>query len=245
MKMRLLIRKSHRYVALVVGLQLLFWSVGGLYFSLIPIERIHGDHLIDKTPLPIQDKGAESSCLPKKLVLAKMLEQTAQQDMRRLTVSQSLLMTYVQINSASGTKKYDLCRGEALELLPEATIRKVAEKVARNAGAIQSVALLKEVAADSEYRGGPLPAYRVSFDGAEKLHLYLDARTAAVTSARTTAWRIFDFLWMLHVMDYEQRDNFNHLLLQLFAALAVFTSLSGLLLWWMSRRRRKPANTNR
>lgn len=241
MKARLLIRKIHRYVALVVGLQLLFWSAGGLYFSLIPIERIHGDHLLDRTPAAIGSLRSETSCLPAAAVLAKVLEKTAQQDVRSLSVAQSPLMTYVQVRSEDARQKYDFCRGEPLALLTEQSVRQAADAVTRDAGSIVAVALLETVAADSEYRGGILPAYRVSYDGAENLHLYLDAKTGAVTAVRTTPWRIFDFLWMLHIMDYEERDDFNHLLLQLFAALAVITSFSGLLLWWMSRRRKRSA----
>src|SRR5438128_604927 len=34
----------HKWVGLVVGLQVLFWVLGGLVMSAIPIERVHGDH---------------------------------------------------------------------------------------------------------------------------------------------------------------------------------------------------------
>ncbi|MEO6590042.1 MAG: hypothetical protein ABIP06_12135, partial [Pyrinomonadaceae bacterium] len=39
------IRKSHRYLGIFIGIQFLFWTLGGLYFSWTNIDEIHGDHL--------------------------------------------------------------------------------------------------------------------------------------------------------------------------------------------------------
>lgn len=39
------IRKTHRYLGLSIGIQFLFWTVGGLYFSWNNIDNVHGDHL--------------------------------------------------------------------------------------------------------------------------------------------------------------------------------------------------------
>jgi hypothetical protein len=38
-----LIRKSHRYLGLFLGIQFIFWTVSGLYFSWTDIDAIHGD----------------------------------------------------------------------------------------------------------------------------------------------------------------------------------------------------------
>ena len=74
--------------------------------------------------------------------------------------------------------------------------------------------------------------------------LYLCGSTNRVENARFTlslewpnksgenqAWRWFDFLWSLHIMDYETRDNFNHLLIQFLSVLGLLTVLSGLALF--------------
>lgn len=98
--------------------------------------------------------------------------------------------------------------------------------------------------APNEYRGGPLPAWRVDFEDA--VTLYLDPETAKVNAVRSTKWRIFDFFWMLHIMDYDERDDFNNPLLIIAAAFGVVTSATGLLLAFvvyknrLSRRRPAP-----
>jgi len=37
------IRKAHRYLGVILGIQFLFWTIGGLYFSWNDIDEIHGD----------------------------------------------------------------------------------------------------------------------------------------------------------------------------------------------------------
>jgi hypothetical protein len=82
--------------------------------------------------------------------------------------------------------------------------------------------------APNEYRGGSLPAWKIDF--ADATTLYLDPVTAKVHAVRSTKWRIFDFFWMLHIMDYDERDDFNSPLLIIAAAFGVLTSASGLAL---------------
>ena len=36
-------RKIHRYLGLVVGVQLLLWTGSGLFFALNPIEKVRGE----------------------------------------------------------------------------------------------------------------------------------------------------------------------------------------------------------
>ena len=38
------IRKIHRYFGVFIGIQFLFWTISGLYFSWTDIDEIHGDH---------------------------------------------------------------------------------------------------------------------------------------------------------------------------------------------------------
>jgi hypothetical protein len=38
------IRKSHRWLGIILGVQFLFWTVGGLYFSWSNMDEVHGDH---------------------------------------------------------------------------------------------------------------------------------------------------------------------------------------------------------
>ena len=48
------IRKAHRYLGLFLGIQFLFWTISGLYFSWTNIDEIRVEHLI-KNNLKLKD----------------------------------------------------------------------------------------------------------------------------------------------------------------------------------------------
>jgi hypothetical protein len=41
------IRKTHRYLGLLIGIQFLAWTVSGLYFSWTNLDEIHGDQFLN------------------------------------------------------------------------------------------------------------------------------------------------------------------------------------------------------
>jgi len=47
---------------------------------------------------------------------------------------------------------------------------------------------------------------------------------------------MWDLLWALHIMDYDQRDNINNFLLRLFSVLALISSMSGIILFFVKKR---------
>ena len=42
----LLVRRTHKWLALVVGVQVLLWTLTGFYMVVVHIDTIHGDHLV-------------------------------------------------------------------------------------------------------------------------------------------------------------------------------------------------------
>lgn len=95
---------------------------------------------------------------------------------------------------------------------------------------------VERVEAGSEIRGRSLPVWKVAFSNPESVNLYLNPWTGELLARRTDRWRIFDFLWMLHIMDFDERDDFNHPLLQVAAALGLIIALSGVIFWILTTR---------
>jgi uncharacterized iron-regulated membrane protein len=81
----------------------------------------------------------------------------------------------------------------------------------------------------TEYRGR-LPVWRVDFDDEAVTTLYVAPDNGEVITRRNRVWRIYDFAWMLHIMDYRERTDFNHPLLVWASALALLVALSGVYL---------------
>lgn len=67
-------------------------------------------------------------------------------------------------------------------------------------------------------------------------YFYFSADDGRLVQARNETWRLFDFFWMLHTMDFRTRDNFNNPLVITIGFAALWLSLSGFLLLFRSFR---------
>ncbi len=236
---RYYIRKTHRYLGIFIGIQLLLWTAGGLYFSWNDIDKIHGDHLRKALPL-----------LPGNLLLSS--PDSALAEMRKETPVDSILsielinvldkpvyriVYFSHDDQANVIKKYALANAETGNLRGELT-EKEAVAIAKSLfipdSKITGIEYIRETGPHSEYREKPLPAWAIHFDHPSKPVIYIGAQTGAFTSIRHDNWRIFDFLWMLHTMDYKSRDDFGNVLLKSFSILGLITVLSGFLLFYVS-----------
>src|SRR3546814_9748490 len=59
--------------------------------------------------------------------------------------------------------------------------------------------------------------WRVEFADNSESTLYLSPQTGELIAKRHDLWRWFDFLWMFHIMDYEERADVNNTLLRVAA----------------------------
>ncbi len=80
-----------------------------------------------------------------------------------------------------------------------------------------------------EYRG-ERPVWRVDFDDRLHTRLYISPSNGEVLARRNDAWRFYDFFWMLHIMDYEERENFNNPLVMTASAAGFIFALSGIII---------------
>jgi len=42
------LRKIHRFLGVSIGIQILFWTISGLYFTWTNIDEIHGDQFLNE-----------------------------------------------------------------------------------------------------------------------------------------------------------------------------------------------------
>jgi uncharacterized iron-regulated membrane protein len=252
--MKALLRKLHRWLGLVMALQIVAWMASGLWFAIYPIETIRGEHL---TRPPEELQAGSQASLPRELAapakLHKVLDEHFAGDwaLSSVQLQQRNGAIVWRVSGTSGGQAFvRLLAGDGTSVLPGLTAA-AAERQALDwlvgPGAVRSVEWIEQVEADAEIRGRAPPFWKVSFSTPESLNLYLDPWTGEILARRTARWRVFDFLWMLHIMDFETRDDFNHPLLQTAAALGLIIALSGLVLWALTttafgrRRRSLPA----
>ena len=121
--------------------------------------------------------------------------------------------------------------------------QKEAEKIVIDALAtpadIKETAFLtkENVGSHHEYRDQPLPAWAVSFEEPVDFTVYMAADSGQVIRFRTNNWRIFDFLWMLHTMDFVGRDDINNWALRVFSGLGMLMLASGFAYFFITFRK--------
>lgn len=233
---RTMMRRTHRWLGLLIGIQLLLWTISGFYFSLKPIAEVRGETQVqDSAP----DNFSFTALQSPAIAIAAMREQWGPSiQVRGLKLDRLLERPVYHISYSHAGNSHvvlaDALNGTLLPAINEAMATKIAEHDFAPEAAVRQVQLIENVEDGAQYRGGPLPAWKISFEHDSNTDIYVSAETGRVTARRNTTWRIFDFLWMLHILDFENRDNFNTLLLQVAAALGVITIVSGFILWCMT-----------
>ena len=172
------LRKLHRYVSLAVSLQLLLWTISGIYFSFNKIEDVRGEQYY-KT---------------------EEVEEVA---------------TPINIKKVSKEFAFNIIEEETL-LTP------------------LDMEIIEEAKAGSEYRGRDLPLYKVIAENekGEEINIYQNPYTGEILAIRSQQWRIWDLMWGLHIMDWNERDNIGNIFLKIFSFIALFTAVTGVILFF-------------
>ena len=222
------IRKAHRYLGLFLGIQFIFWTVSGLYFSWTDIDEIHGDQFRRPEPAHSAFEGL--------LGADQLIPDTPVHNLELLEIGSR---PYYWVNhkllldARTGQQKAGISSDEAL-LVAEAHMLPDLQ--------VLGVRRLDSVGPHHEYRGRPLPAYEISYRDPAHLKAYVAVANGSFQTVRHRSWRWFDFLWMTHTMDFQGRDDFNTTLLRAFSLLGLVTVLSGFVLWGVSSPRLNLAN---
>lgn len=235
MNKKLLIRKAHRYIGLLVSLQLLAWTIGGIWFTWNDIDDIHGDYLrnFDKPEISqphISTQAAIDEVLDFNSLDSIQVISFLKQPVYRIQYNDNHNNGQtVLVNAITGSIIPDITKQQAIDIAKENTSFEAE---------ISSIELITETGKHHEYRAKPMPAWAITYDYPDSPTFYVSTKLGILTSVRHTSWRIFDFLWMLHTMDYEGRDDFGNWLIKIFSLIALITAISGIVLFFISRRKK-------
>ncbi|PCI63164.1 MAG: hypothetical protein COB37_05500 [Kordiimonadales bacterium] len=226
-------RKIHKWLALVIGVQFFLWFISGFYMVTVPIEVIHGDHLIKPvvpTALSATDHVVTVASLRAEYPAARSLQ-----------LKTMLGKAYYVVRGGRDSLLIDAETGAVISPLDEATIAALAAEIYDDGAAVRQVIALDHIPA--EVRGRSLPLWRVDYDDINDSAIYFSGSTGDQVGRRHDLWRAFDFLWMLHIMDYENREDINSWLLIIATALGLTTALSGAwMLFYSFTRKPQPAD---
>lgn len=220
-------RRAHKWIALVIGVQALLWSIGGLYMTVMSIDFIHGDHLNHVAAEPL----SQQSHLANPAIIAARYPV-----MNGFRLKQQLGETVYEVHHANGVDLVDADTGQLIGPVDEERARQLALSAYQGSGPLESLQLLDK--APQEVGTRPVPMWQAKFGDSGNTALYFSPQTGSLLATRHTYWRVFDFVWMLHIMDYEQRSDVNNTLLRIASVVGLLFMLSGVWLLFYSFRRR-------
>lgn len=216
-------RTVHNWLGLLLVIQILLWFISGLVMAILPIEQVRGEHL-RSTAEPVWSQAQVTPAT----VLAGHSADAVLELSQRLTGTASIPV--YQVHDQHHVSRYSALTGEPLQPLSATEITALAQAQYTGSGRLLEVQQLQQAPAEVRHLATPL--WQARFADDTNTVFYLDTATGVVQRVRTDQWRLFDFLWMLHIMDYDERSNFNNPLLITTAALASLFTLTGMVLLW-------------
>lgn len=194
-------RTWHRWLGLFVGIQMVLWVISGAYMVFVKLPFIHGVHLTQEADIPL-NKAVQLDRLNEIIT-----QYPAAHDIQ--FVRRYIGGDYHELAQIHDTSNKFLVRLDDLSVveLENKDIRGLAERYYKKG--VPNIAKVEFLTteAPSELNPAHLPIWRVDFDDFADTSLYLHRNTGEMTVRRHDFWRGFDIMWMLHIMDYEERTN--------------------------------------
>ena len=131
-------RKLHKWLGLMLGIQVFFWIAGGLIMSAIPLEKVHGKHLANKV---INNNIGASEY---RYSLDKLIGQIDEQIIEIKFSSVLELPVYI-IQTHSNRQLFNAQTGDVLDAISQTQIRALAKQHYLGEGKLEKMSLLDEI----------------------------------------------------------------------------------------------------
>jgi len=193
------LRRIHKWVGLVIGLQFLVWAISGTAMALLAMDEVAGGEMAapaQAAPLP-----ANSAAWPS---VRGALGGTPVDGLRLRPLAGR---TVIEVEAGGETRLFDAAEGRPVTI-DSAAARRIAQAAHPGGAAAASVAPLSDLSL--AVREHALPIWQVDFADDKNSSYFVSGTTGEILERRNDTWRWWDFFWMLHNMDYSNRTSFNH-----------------------------------
>ncbi|MBN8488801.1 MAG: 2Fe-2S iron-sulfur cluster binding domain-containing protein [Burkholderiales bacterium] len=217
------LKKIHRWLGLLIGLQLVVWMLSGLMMSLFDSDVVKGKPFRAPAPAIV---AWPADTLP----ISQLLHQL---NLSAGNVSSAWLLDepIYKLSVGKEQRLYSARDGRQLHI-DAALAQRIAISSYRGPGQAGQAELVPRSLETRAHEG---MVWRVPFSDAEDTTVYL-REDGTVLVHRNATWRLFDIFWMLHIMDYVGRADFNNALVVTMAIGGLWLALSGTWLLFTSFR---------
>ena len=216
-----LLKKLHKWVGLLIGIQMIAWLLSGLVISLLDPAKVNGSPWVRENTDESHALGQAALLEPADLPGALLQDATSVD----LTTNQGRAV--YRVVHAGGISLLDAADGARIK-----TGKDQAAEIARRdfSGTGDIVAIERGMAPGLETRDSSGAYWKVDFSDPANTSIYVSEASGEILERRNTYWRVRDFFWMLHIMDYPGHEDINNALVIATASIAIWIGLSGLLL---------------
>ena len=223
MGLRATLRRWHMWLGWLVIVPMLFWTVSGFVMVARPNAEVRGTDLL-REPAPLVLATPAIAPALSGLPVAKVTLEPRAPGPRWVIVLSG---------KPARSRMADPATGRLLP--PYGAVEAQREVLSRYTGSSRIAAVTRVDANNPpiELRR-PLDAWQVRMD--DGTHFYVDAGSGEIVARRTRFWRLYDFMWGLHILDLQGRSETNNPWVVTFALLALAMTLMALVLLPLATR---------
>lgn len=209
------LRRIHKWVGLVIGIQFLIWAISGAAMALLDMEEVAGGPIAEHRANPLPTNAAGWETVQRRLA-GSVISNIAVQELPGTTA--------LAATTEGGVRLFDAATGSPI-IIDGDRAGAVAAAAHPKSAPIKTVTFLRELPlAVREHR---LPIWKVDFNDAANSSYFVSGTTGQLLERRNDSWRWWDFFWMLHNMDYAKRTSFNHPLIIMVGFAAAWLAATG------------------
>ena len=219
----LLLKKLHKWLSLLVGLQLLIWLSTGLYFNLMDHQKAAGNEFRHRPAIAQVDLNrlVEPKLVLSQSKLAVSLKQISLLDhpYYLLTHDKGLYShfknDYSLVDAYSGISV----------VIDEEIAKKIAQSSYKGKGIIESAIRLSPPYEDIPREQNAV--WQINYADEVNTSVFVDTGSGRIVKHSNDDKRFADIFFMLHFMDYGTEGSFNNVQIIVFAIFTLFFSLTG------------------
>ncbi len=216
----------HIWLGWVVGVPVVMWTVTGLFMVSRPIEQVRGNDLMVEQP---------TKALPPDMKIGVTLPASPTKPVLSVATAMDGSAPVTSITYTDGSVQRFAPDGTLLPSIDAAAAREIVARKIVGGGQVSAIRYFAANNVPQDFRRS-LGVWQVSLN--DGTHVYVARDTGAIEAIRTRWWRAFDFMWGLHIMDLQDREDTSHPILILFSALSVIGTLLGAVLMFRRRKAR-------
>ena len=223
------LRKLHKWLSLAIGIQVLLWLLSGLMLSSLDANKVSGKQWAREANIAPQAVKHQGTLEPHELPAEQLNDAlNIQLDLQRVP-------PVYRVRNPDGELLINAIDGSVITFDSSH-----AEQVAREdfSGSGSIVSVKSGTAPDLETRDSMGPYWQVNFSDSAETSIYVSVSNGEILERRNNYWRTFDVFWMLHIMDYNGREDINTPLIIIVSLVSIWIGISGFILLFTSFRRR-------